>query len=228
KKYCILNKNYEKEEYFKLKEKIIGKLKNNGEWGKFLGFDISNFPYNDTLAYDYFKVHKVIFADGKVEIIDKNAKGIVRVFEDKFISDAELDLGGNEKIKIKWRTRNKEINIPENIDIITSKELDIFEIELKSGERNLDELLEKVIICEESGRPFKLIKPEIDFIKAKGFPIPRIHPELRREKLLSIRPLGQLYMGISDKSGEEILSVFSEKQDFKIYSPEEYKDFMFK
>ncbi|MDD5770580.1 MAG: hypothetical protein PHE25_06420, partial [Candidatus Gracilibacteria bacterium] len=42
KKYCILNKNYEKEEYFKLKEKIIGKLKNNGEWGKFLGFDISN------------------------------------------------------------------------------------------------------------------------------------------------------------------------------------------
>ena len=31
-------------------------------------------PYNDTLAYDYFKVNKVIYSDGREEIIDEDAR----------------------------------------------------------------------------------------------------------------------------------------------------------
>jgi hypothetical protein len=54
KKYCILNKQYSKDEYEKLKEKIIEQMKERGEWGESFPIEYSPFPYNDTLAQDYF------------------------------------------------------------------------------------------------------------------------------------------------------------------------------
>ncbi|MBI5414979.1 hypothetical protein HZA38_05720 [Candidatus Peregrinibacteria bacterium] len=54
KKYCILNKQYTKEEYEKLREKIIKHMKKTGEWGEFFPTSISPFVYNETLASEYF------------------------------------------------------------------------------------------------------------------------------------------------------------------------------
>lgn len=219
KKYHILNKWYNKERYFELKEKIINNLIKDWIWWKFLWFDFSCFPYNDTLSYDYFGINKVINFDWTEKTYNKDAKWIVRILEDKFISDAELDLWWREKIKIKWRTKNKDINIPEGIEILDPRKINSYE--------NEDEILKKAIICETTWRPFKIIKPELEFIKKRRFPLPRIHPELRIDKLVSVRPLWQLFLWKSDKSREDILTVFKSKPDFKVYSPEEYRDFMF-
>lgn len=41
KKYCILNKQYSKEEYEELKGKIISDMKRSGEYGKFLPYEMS-------------------------------------------------------------------------------------------------------------------------------------------------------------------------------------------
>ena len=54
KSYCILNKQYSKEEYHELKEKLISHMKETGEWGEFFPADISPFSYNDTVAQLYF------------------------------------------------------------------------------------------------------------------------------------------------------------------------------
>lgn len=37
----------------------------------------------------------------------------------------------------------------------------------------------KVLICEKSKRPFKVLKQEFDFYKAHHIPLPRLHPEVR-------------------------------------------------
>jgi len=58
KKYCILNKQYSKEEYFKLKTKIIEQMRKYNEWGEFFPSKISPFAYNETLAQDYFTTSK--------------------------------------------------------------------------------------------------------------------------------------------------------------------------
>ncbi len=50
--YSILNKKYSKEDYFKLKEKIIIKMKHDGEWGEFFPVRYSYFGYNETEAFD--------------------------------------------------------------------------------------------------------------------------------------------------------------------------------
>jgi len=48
--YCILNKQYTKEEYEKILLKIKEYMKNSGEWGLFFPVSISPVCYNETLA----------------------------------------------------------------------------------------------------------------------------------------------------------------------------------
>lgn len=58
KKYCILNKQYEKEEYEALKEKIIAHMKKTGEYGEFFPISISPYGYNETVAQEYYPLTK--------------------------------------------------------------------------------------------------------------------------------------------------------------------------
>ncbi len=54
KQYCILNKQYTKEEYEELLPKIIEHMKRTGEWGEFFPVENSPFDYSDSLAELYF------------------------------------------------------------------------------------------------------------------------------------------------------------------------------
>jgi hypothetical protein len=56
--YCILNKQYTKEEYEKLVPKIIEHMRKTGEWGLFFDPNISPFGYNESLAHEYFPLRK--------------------------------------------------------------------------------------------------------------------------------------------------------------------------
>jgi len=54
KKYCILNKQYSKEDYEALVPKIIAAMQRDGEWGEFFPAQLSPFGYNDSMAAEYF------------------------------------------------------------------------------------------------------------------------------------------------------------------------------
>src|SRR3989344_1315366 len=54
----ILNKEYPKEEYQILREKIIESLKQEGNYGNFFSPELSPFGYNETLAKEYFPLTK--------------------------------------------------------------------------------------------------------------------------------------------------------------------------
>lgn len=56
--YSVLNKEYTKEEYFVLKEKLIDHMKRTGEYGEFFPSGMSNFGYNETMALEYFPLTK--------------------------------------------------------------------------------------------------------------------------------------------------------------------------
>lgn len=58
KKHCILNKQYSKEEYEKLRAKIIEDMKKSGEYGEFFPSSMSPWGYNETQAQDYFPLSK--------------------------------------------------------------------------------------------------------------------------------------------------------------------------
>ena len=54
KNYCIFNKQYSPSEYAVEVSKIKSQMSKNGEWGEFFPAEISPFPYEDTVAQDYF------------------------------------------------------------------------------------------------------------------------------------------------------------------------------
>ncbi|MBI4225436.1 MAG: hypothetical protein HY617_03840 [Candidatus Sungbacteria bacterium] len=56
--YCIFNKQYTKEEYAALLEKIIAHMKETKEWGEFFPATRTLFAYNETVAQDYFPLTK--------------------------------------------------------------------------------------------------------------------------------------------------------------------------
>jgi hypothetical protein len=58
KKYCILNKQYTKEEYEKLVPDLIEHMRKAGEWGEFFPAELSPFSYNESTAQDYFPLTK--------------------------------------------------------------------------------------------------------------------------------------------------------------------------
>ena len=53
KEYCIFNKQYTKEEYFKLVDTLIMKMIKEKQWGEFLPISLSPFDYTDTAAHMY-------------------------------------------------------------------------------------------------------------------------------------------------------------------------------
>jgi hypothetical protein len=56
--YCILNKQYSKEEYETLKEKIIEHMKKIGEWGIWFPIKMSPFAYNESIVNEYSPLKK--------------------------------------------------------------------------------------------------------------------------------------------------------------------------
>jgi CxxC-x17-CxxC domain-containing protein len=58
KQYCILNRQYTKEEYERMVPKIIDRMTRDGEWGEFFPMTMSPYCYNETAAQEYFPREK--------------------------------------------------------------------------------------------------------------------------------------------------------------------------
>lgn len=58
KQYCILNKQYTKEEYEKLVAKIIKHMQETGEWGEFFPMSMSYFGYNESTANNFYPLER--------------------------------------------------------------------------------------------------------------------------------------------------------------------------
>jgi len=215
--YCILNKEYKKEERERLASHIIEELQETWQWWEFFPTEICPFPYNDSVAMDYFPVHKVIFVDGREEIIDPDAHGTVILHSDEFISPAVLDLWWEEKIAIKWRTKDYEINIPENVPVIQADELteSIDEVE--------DTILKQVIICEKTGRPYTIVSQELKIYKKLWLALPTTHYSVRHTRRMRSRPAKEYHLRTCDKTWEQMLSLYPQNTPFPVYNIEPYK-----
>ncbi len=54
KQYCILNKQYAKEEYEEVRESVIEQMKKAGEYGEFFPMQDSPYAYNETIAQQWY------------------------------------------------------------------------------------------------------------------------------------------------------------------------------
>jgi len=58
KEYCIFNVQYSKDDYFPLLEQVKSKMIRDKEYGEFFPLYMSPFPYNDTVAQEFFPLNE--------------------------------------------------------------------------------------------------------------------------------------------------------------------------
>ena len=147
KEYCILNKQYTKEEYELLVVKIIEHMQTTKERWEFFPSSISPFGYNETVVQEYFPLTR------------------------------------DEAIKQWYKRMDQEypINVPENAQTMRAKDIP------ENIQYVTDDILNKVIICEITGKPFRIIKPELEFYRKHNLPLPHKHPDQRHLERMQLR-----------------------------------------
>ncbi len=159
KQYCILNKQYTKEEYFELLPKIIKQMNDlpykdkKGlvyKYGEFFPSELSPFAYNETIAQEYFTKTK--------EEIVKN--------EYNYRIPLEKD----------YQPTIKSLDLPDHIKDVSESILD----EIIACPNNGDEETK----CTKA---YRVIKSELDFLKNNNIALPRYCPNCRHYQRLKQR-----------------------------------------
>lgn len=92
------------------------------------------------------------------------------------------------------------------------------------AEKNINELLNATIICEESKRPFRLQKRELAFYIENGLPLPHFHPQVRHNHRLKEYRAGTiLYERKCAVTGEDIITPYAASRPEKVLSEPAYQ-----
>ena len=180
KEYCILNKQYTKQEYNKLVPKIIEHMKKIWEWWEFFPSNISPFWYNETVVQEYFPLKKE-------KVVEKG-----------------------------WNWSDYERPHPKVDKIISAKQLPDTITDIP------DDILNWAIECELTKKPFRTIKPELEFYRKHNLPIPRRHPDQRHLDRMKQRNPRKLFERKCDKCDIDMKTTYSPERPEKVYCEECY------
>lgn len=171
KSYCILNKQYSKEDRYEKVDEIFAKM--DAEWtlGQFFPATMNPFYFNDTAAYliDPTFTKEEVIAKGylrrdepiKVDI----PEGAV------VVKTSELDKYEGWVKKETKETKGENGTKPTFVSFETSW----FLWNLSEYKWHIDPSILSVIIQDESGNVYKIVKMEYDFLIKHGLPLPRKH-----------------------------------------------------
>jgi len=228
--YCILNKQYTKEEYEKLVPKIIEHMmstslikeasewKKQGdfvsEWGDFFPSYVSPFWYNETVANEYFQLSRDYVLDCHSELVSESSK----------CYDILNDFGLNPEWQSTfqhWQIFNRsdyEQEFPKVDKIIPANKLpeDIKQIP--------DDILNRAIECEITKKPFRIIMQELDFYRKHNLPIPRRHPDQRHLDRMNLRNPRKLFDRKCDKCKKDITTTYSPERSEIVYCEDCYNN----
>jgi hypothetical protein len=159
KEYCIFNRQYTKEEYFEMVEKIKKHMNemlykddsnNIYKYGEFFPSHFSPFAYNDTIAQEYFSLNEKIAKEKKYEWRNLEKR------------EHEMTLFNSD--------------IPDHIDDVTE---DILKENIECEDKE---------ICNHNcSKAFRIISLELVFYKKNKIPLPRKCPNCRHYERISSR-----------------------------------------
>ncbi len=226
KKYCILNKQYTPEEYEKLVPKIIEKMIKDKEWGEFFSANMSPYGYNETITPIYYPLSReevlgnpLCKEGGSTEW---NGGETGDLFSGKKSSASYLGTSFAKEVSetlLHWPIFNwsdYEMPIPKVEKIIRAEQLP------KDISKIPDDILNWAIECEVSGKPFRIIRQELEFYRKHGLSIPKRHPDVRHLDRMRIREPRRLFERKCDKCKKDILSTCTPERIEIVYCEECY------
>ncbi len=195
KSYCILNKQYTKEEYEVLVPRIIEKMMTDGEWGEFFPASLSPFGYNETVAQEYFPMKREEVFVSSLRGTKQSSISEVPLTLDRHASLHSARDDETSNTLLHWPTFNwsdYEAPFPKVEKVIPASKLP------DSIDSIPDDILNWAIECEVSGKPFRIIKQELEFCRKHHLPIPRRHPDVRHMDRMKLRNPRKLFERVCD------------------------------
>jgi hypothetical protein len=147
KSFCILNKQYSKEEWYKLADTIFASMEKEGILWEFFPWSLNPFYFNDTMAYlidDSFSKEEVekswyMWRDEKIKVDIPEWAEVVYVKNPPFLSDIPLNKGdsqsGADILEITPPTRS---SLPNNQAEILTRHPELVSGSLKGKSPNYD------------------------------------------------------------------------------------------
>lgn len=83
-----------------------------------------------------------------------------------------------------------------------------------------DSILDQILLCKDSWRPFRIVKPELDFYRKHQLPLPKKHPDVRHEERVMRRKSRNLFLINCSICWEPELSSYSPTESSKIICSE--------
>jgi hypothetical protein len=125
----------------------------------------------------------------------------------------EFPLTKEEIIKNGWHWQDE---IKSEIDLSKLKVLKTDEVpdDIKDVS---DDILDAAIICEQTQKPFRITKFELDFYRKKNLPIPAIHPFQRVKNRFAFHHPFKLWQYPCSKCGQVMYSGWDPEKKFKVY-----------
>jgi hypothetical protein len=80
-----------------------------------------------------------------------------------------------------------------------------------------DSFIQKGIICEVTGRPFRIIATELAFYRKMKLPLPHVHPSVRMEAHHELSPTGIQYKAVCALCNKDIKSIFNPEDSYILY-----------
>lgn len=80
-----------------------------------------------------------------------------------------------------------------------------------------DDVVDWAILCERTGRPFRILKQELDFYRRQKLPLPRLHPDERYDRRLVLRNPRKLWTRNCMKCQKEIQTTYAPERPEIVY-----------
>ena len=115
-----------------------------------------------------------------------------------------------------WQEKTYPINIPEQATVIQTGDLPDHIDAIDQS------VCTKVIICADTGKPYRILSSELAFYQRNHIPVPRVHQDVRYEVNKQLLPERDFWLRDCDLSGEQVLSVYPEDVPFQVCSQQVY------
>jgi hypothetical protein len=80
-----------------------------------------------------------------------------------------------------------------------------------------DAILSTAITCEVTGKPFRIIKQELEFYRVMNLPLPSVHPDERHRRRMALRNPRKLWGRACGKCEKEIQTTYSPERPEIVY-----------
>jgi hypothetical protein len=115
-----------------------------------------------------------------------------------------------------WQWREEREEVPRVSKIIPAKTLPDTIADVP------DDILNWAIQSEESSRPFRIVRQELDFYRSMELPVPRLHPDERHHRRIALRNPRRLWKRTCQKCGKGIETTYSPERSEIVYCEECY------